>query len=90
MIAVNPDASAQKVLGLAIAGMKVLLSGAGRDNIMILHLPLLRVVRQANHVGYWAVVDVVDWWKGTPDSMWNSDQKLPYSSIVFRYHKHEI
>jgi hypothetical protein len=30
---------------------------------LVLHLPLLRVVRQVNHVGFWMAIEVVEWWE---------------------------
>lgn len=60
---------------------KVLFGGGEKTNSPLpLHVPLLRVVRHAYHVGFWAVVDAIEWWKVTAGSEGVCDQKPSYST----------
>ena len=64
---VNPSSNGWKDLLLAITSTHVFFTTECAWTLFV-HLALLRVVRQANHVGFWFMVGVVEWWKARAEA----------------------
>jgi len=76
---VDPSPSDGKDLLWAMTGTNVFFTLENAWTLF-LHLPLLRVVRQANHVGFWAAVGVVEWWKASPSASTKHSHLQPWHS----------
>ncbi len=63
---VDPSSNYGEVLLWAMTSTCVLFTT--EDLWLLLNVPLLRVVRQANHVGFWTFVEVMEWWEARAEA----------------------